>query len=416
MKKQRPKEVKARGTKDGKIRVAFIIAELAPGGAEKALVHLVLGLDRERFESVVYSLSGRERDRKNSLAPLLRANGIETVELGMRSLWNLPTTFWRLRTLLKRQAPLLAQSFMFHANLIGRFSARAAGVPIVCSGIRVAERDSKIRLSLDRLTKSFVDVWVCVGESTAEFTRVVGKIPASRVVSIPNGVKTVNIDGRVRVVTAGNANSALSLRDEPTEPLEIIPPFGVRKRLITVGRLSRQKGIDWLLENARKWLTEERSRDWELWIVGDGEEKERLLRIVAAQGLEKDVFFTGWRPDCVDLVERSDLILLPSRWEGTPNVLLEATAVGKPTLCARVEGVEEILGDSDWQICDWGDVDAWTSKCVKLMDNEDLRIKLGLRNQKRVLNEFTVERTTEKYIRLWKKLAENKGFHIMDTI
>ncbi|MBR5759439.1 MAG: hypothetical protein IKX88_12670, partial [Thermoguttaceae bacterium] len=47
-------------TKDGRTRVAFLITELAPGGAEKSLVHLVFSLDRERFEPVVYSLSGRE--------------------------------------------------------------------------------------------------------------------------------------------------------------------------------------------------------------------------------------------------------------------------------------------------------------------------------------------------------------------
>ncbi len=407
--RRRFQDKKTYKTKDGRTRVAFLITELAPGGAEKALVHLVLSLDRERFEPVVYSLSGRKIDCVNSLAPLLRANGVETVELGMRSVWELPSTLWRLRTLLKRQAPILTQSFMFHANLLGRFAARAAGVPIVCSGIRVAEHDSKLRLTLDRLTRRLVDVWVCVGEAAAEFTRTVGRIPTSRVVSIPNGVKTMIVDGRVRVMTAGFAVASLQKEGSDSGSLDVPPGFGVRKRLIAVGRLTEQKGFDWLLENARKWLTKERASDWELWIVGDGKEKERLLSIVAAQGLQKDVFFTGWRADAGDLVDQSEVFLLPSRWEGTPNVLLEAAATGKPALCARVEGVEEILGMSDPQICDWGDVDAWASKCVALMENEELRVELGRRNQEHVLKEFTIERTTEEYVRLWTKLAENKG-------
>jgi glycosyltransferase involved in cell wall biosynthesis len=407
--RRRFQDKKTYKTKDGRTRVAFLITELAPGGAEKALVHLVLSLDRERFEPVVYSLSGREIDCVNSLAPFLRANGVETVELGMRSVWELPSTLWRLRTLLKRQAPILTQSFMFHANLLGRFAARAAGVPIVCSGIRVAEHDSKLRLTLDRLTRRLVDVWVCVGEAAAEFTRTVGRIPTSRVVSIPNGVKTMIVDGRVRVMTAGFAVASLQKEGSDSGSLDVPPGFGVRKRLIAVGRLTEQKGFDWLLENARKWLTKERASDWELWIVGDGKEKERLLSIVAAQGLQKDVFFTGWRADAGDLVDQSEVFLLPSRWEGTPNVLLEAAATGKPALCARVEGVEEILGMSDPQICDWGDVDAWASKCVALMENEELRVELGRRNQEHVLKEFTIERTTEEYVRLWTKLAENKG-------
>ncbi|MBP5621258.1 MAG: glycosyltransferase [Thermoguttaceae bacterium] len=406
---RRIQDKKTYKTRDGKTRVAFLITELAPGGAEKALVHLVLSLDRKRFEPVVYSLSGRDQDCARSLVPFLRANGVETVELGMRSVWGLPSTFWKLRRLLKRQSPLLTQSFMFHANLIGRFAARAADVPIVCSGIRVAERDSKLRLVLDRLTKRLVDAWVCVGEATAEFTRTVGKIPASKVVSISNGVKTIEVDGGVRVVTAGDVANASCKNGIASKPLDVPSCFGFRKRLIAVGRLTEQKGFDWLLENARKWLTKDRAKDWELWIVGEGKEKKRLLDIVASQGLETDVFFAGWRADCSVLVERSDIFLLPSRWEGTPNVLLEAASVGKPALCARVEGVEEILGPSDPQLCDWGNVDAWTSKCVALMENEKLRAELGRQNQTRVLSEFTIERTTEKYVRLWTTLAENKN-------
>jgi glycosyltransferase involved in cell wall biosynthesis len=395
--------------KTNKVRAAFLITELSPGGAEKALVHLVLSLDRGRFEPVVYLLSGREQDRAVSLKPLLESCGVETVELGMRNVWDFPRTFWKLRNLLKRQAPLLLQSFMFHANLIGRLSARAAGVPIVCSGIRVAERDSKLRLFVDWLTKGFVDVWVCVGESTAEYTRTVGRIPASSVVSIPNGVKTLEHDGRIHVVTAGNALDVLQNKGRMPEPLDVPKPFGVRKRLIAVGRLSVQKGFDWLLENARNWLTPERARDWELWIVGAGAEKEKLLGIVAAQGLENDVFFTGWRSDAADLIAGSDIFLLPSRWEGTPNVLLEAAALGKPALCTRVEGVEEVLGASDAQICNLDDVPGWSVKCAALMEDEALRTKLGRGNQERVLNEFTIERTTEKYARLWLKLASDKG-------
>ena len=88
---------------------------------------------------------------------------------------------------------------------------------------------------------------------------------------------------------------------------------------------------------------------------------------------------------------------------------MEAAALGKPALCTRVEGVEEVLGASDAQICNLDDVTGWSVKCVALMEDEALRTKLGCGNQERVLNEFTVERTTEKYVRLWLKLALDKG-------
>ncbi|MBQ9874903.1 MAG: glycosyltransferase [Thermoguttaceae bacterium] len=385
--------------------VAFLITELAPGGAEKALTRLALGLDRARFRPVVYSLSGRASDREKSLAPVLRESGIEVVELGAKSALDIPRAFRALRRNLRRRKPILLQSFMFHGNLLGRFAGRAAGVPIICSGIRVAERDSRFRLALDRWTKSLVDVWVCVGESVAKFTRETGKIPADRVVSIPNGAETIEVGGSIRALTAGGALESL----EGERAKSAVPEgFGRRKRLIAVGRLAPQKGFDWLLENFPALFDESTRRDWELWIVGEGPERARLERIVRERGLEKDVWLAGWRPDVSDLLSESELFLLPSRWEGFPNALLEAAALGVAALCANVEGVEEILGGSEPQIAAPGDVGEWSRKIAALTGDPALRAELGKRNRARVASEFTNERVVERYARLWTQLIEEK--------
>lgn len=389
------------------IRIAFVITELSYGGAEKAFFQLISGLDRTRFEPIVYVLSGKERDLKNSLAPLFRDEGLEVVELGIKSVLDLPKAFCRFCRLLKKQAPHVLQSFMFHANLLGRFAARASGVPIVCSGVRVAERDSRWRVRLDRLTGSLVDAWVCVGESVANFTRTVGGAPASRVVSIPNGVHTV--DGAVAI---GRTNVVDALKSVASSDVSASLPrgFGKRKRLVGIGRLTIQKGFDFLLETAPRWLTEEVAREWELWIVGDGEERERLERQTRELGLEGFVYFTGWRADASRILAESELFLLPSRWEGMPNALLEAAALGKPTLCADVEGVAEILGaDVSEQICPSGDAETWSRKISALLGDENLRRTLGERNRTRVLTEFTDTKVNEKHVALWTRLLKEKG-------
>ena len=385
-------------------RVAFLITELAPGGAEKALVQLALGLDRKRFIPVVYTMSGREKDRERSLVPILQSAGIETVELGIKSAFDLPRAFLKLRGFLKKQRPDVLQTFMFHANLFGRFVARASCSPVVCAGVRVAERDSRLRLFLDRATGSLVDVWVCVGKAVADFSREVARLPAEKIVSIPNGVRLKNTLRGIRVATAADETFPEASRPVPPNP------FGKRKRAIAVGRLTRQKGFDWLLENARKWLTPERAKEWELWIVGDGEERENLALTTRRLGLENDVYFAGWRADISELLDESELFLLPSRWEGSPNALLEAAAMAKPALCARVEGVEEILGDaSRIQSCALNDSDSWARRARALMEDEALRRDLGLQNQRRVLAEFTTERVVERYSDLWSRLIERKN-------
>ena len=365
-------------------RVALLILELSVGGAEKALFQLATKLDRERFSPVVYSLSGRVEDLERSLAPELRARGIEVVEFGLRSALGTPLALWRLRRRLRKDRVAVLQCFMFHANILGRFAGRLAGVPVVCAGIRVAERDAPRRLALDRLTRGLVDAWVCVGDAVAKFTRERIGVAENRVVSIPNGIAPPpTASGRTKTDS--------------------------RRRMIAVGRLTRQKGFDWLLEHADAWLTPEIRRDWTLWIVGDGEDREKLERIALERELGDFIRFCGWREDAKELIADSDLFLLPSRWEGMPNALLEAAAAGRATLCANVEGVAEILGDAEAQICKPGDVEKWRVKLLRLTTDAALRDGAGERNRRRVLELFDVASTTKSYENLWTRLLKEKN-------
>ncbi|MEM1063470.1 MAG: glycosyltransferase, partial [Planctomycetota bacterium] len=162
--------------------VAFCITELESGGAERALARIATGLhERGRRVSVVALAGGGE------LVDELRRHGIETDCLGLTK-WNLPVVFARLVGRWRRDRPDVVQSFLFHGNIIGRIAARAAGVGVVCSGIRVAERRGRMRLLLDRLTDRLVDRHVCVSRAVAEDARVRGGLPASKLVTIPNGV------------------------------------------------------------------------------------------------------------------------------------------------------------------------------------------------------------------------------------
>ena len=377
------------------IKVALIITELSAGGAEKALFSLATRLDRTRFAPTVVSLSGRARDRRNSLAPALRERGIETLELDLRSLVGVPRALARLTRVLKSGRFEVAQCFLEHANLLGRVAARLAGVPVVCSGIRVAQRDAPFRAAVDRLTGGLVDAWVCVGESVARYAREERRLPSDRVFSIPNGV---------------SAPSGALLNDFVAPPPPPSPFGRGRKRMIAVGRLTRQKGFDELLGDVKSWLTPALAREWELWIVGDGEERERLEAEIAALGLGEVAYLPGWRADVGALVADSELFLLPSRWEGMPNALLEAASLGKACLCRDVEGAREILGDaSDAQICDAVACEQWRVKARALLEDEELRRRLGDANRARARKEFSEERAAERYAALWRRLLEAKA-------
>ena len=108
-----------------------------------------------------------------------------------------------------------------------------------------------------------------------------------------------------------------------------------------MGRLEAQKGHDDLL-SATAQLRSRRS-GFRLLVAGDGPLREPLRKAAAGKGLEDVVSWLGVRPDVPDLLMLSDAFVLSSRWEGSPNVVLEALAAEVPVAATDVGGVRDIV-------------------------------------------------------------------------
>jgi glycosyltransferase involved in cell wall biosynthesis len=122
-------------------------------------------------------------------------------------------------------------------------------------------------------------------------------------------------------------------------------------RLIFVGRLVEEKGIDVLLEAAS--LLQSRGYSFALEIVGDGPLRKRLEALGTSRGLEGIVKFSGQvlPADVASHLVDSDIFVLPSRFEGMPGSLLEAFSHGLPAVVTRVSGSEEIVDrDTGWVV------------------------------------------------------------------
>ena len=113
-------------------------------------------------------------------------------------------------------------------------------------------------------------------------------------------------------------------------PMPVVPAAvgsaGDRQGFVTVARLVPQKGIDVLIRALAQ--TSGAAQDWSLTLVGDGPEREALERQVLQAGLEEKVHFLGFRSDPQTSLLQAGVFVLPSRYEGMPNALLEAMAVG----------------------------------------------------------------------------------------
>lgn len=307
------------------IRIVFCITELDVGGAERALVTLATGLDREQFSPTVICL-GPEA----ALCVPLREAGIEVYCLNAKSVFNVGILF-RLIGLLRKLKPDILQTFLFHANILGRVAGWFAGVKHVFSGIRVAEKRSRWYLRIDRWTNFLVTGNVCVSQAVADFTIREGGIRKEKICVIPNGVDIERFDN----ATPLDLTAELGIPDNATV-------------IVFVGRLDPQKGIRVLMETIPTILREFPSAHF--LFVGEGGERPWLEQQIAQLDVGSRIHLIGFREDIPAILKAADLLVLPSLWEGMPNVLLESMAAALPVVVTDVEGVSELLGDGEFGV------------------------------------------------------------------
>lgn len=363
------------------LRVALCITELDVGGAERCLVQLASRLDRRRFEPVVYAL-GMPPSGDLSCVTALKKAEIQVHFLKARRARQLMTTTRQVVRLFREHRPDVVQSFLFHANMVSRMAAHYANVRPVLCGIRVAQRGRPWRLRADRWTDRLVDRHVCVSQSVADFSHQHGGLPREKLVVIPNGID----------LSAYPATAPADL-----SPLDIGPD----RRLVTfVGRLDRQKSVDWLLRSAPAWLGPR--PEWDLLLVGAGPEEARLRRLHESLAVRDRIHLLGWRSDVPALLARSQALVLPSAWEGMPNVVLEAMASSLPVVATEAEGVVELLGpDHHEQTVAHRDTDALVSKLLRLTSDPALSQRLGRQNRLRAESHFPIDRMVAAYQDLW---------------
>lgn len=117
--------------------------------------------------------------------------------------------------------------------------------------------------------------------------------------------------------------------------------------LLTIGRLSQEKGYDTLISI----ISEINFKNYKLTIVGDGPEKENLKKLVARKKLKKKVFFLGEKKNVNYYFKNSDLFINNSLFEGFPNVVVEALSFGVPVMCSNSHGgIGEILRNGKYGV------------------------------------------------------------------
>ncbi|MEB3348182.1 glycosyltransferase [Aquimarina gracilis] len=171
-----------------------------------------------------------------------------------------------------------------------------------------------------------------------------------------------------------------------------------RLRLITVGRLEHQKGYDRLLVITKKLLEE--GFNFELWIIGEGIERENLEKYIQDSQLEDRVTLFGFQKNPYQFVQASDVFVCSSRSEGFSTVVTEALILGMPVLSTNCSGMKELLGDNEYGVITKNNEEDLYKGLKQILEDESLRAHYRKKSKERS-KDFDIEATIAQIEMMW---------------
>ena len=290
-------------------KVALVIGQLTAGGAEGQVAVLCRGLrDSGRFAPIVYCLS----ERTEPYGPLIEAAGVPLRAIGGGRLARLR----RLRQWLDADRVDVVHAWLLIANAYAWLANRGTDRPLVTSA-RNCKRQGRALDWLNRRAFAASDAIVTNSLQVAEYIACEYGAPRHRIRIIPNGIDTERFHPR----DGGAAEDA--------------------GPIVAAGRLVEQKNHALFLRAAAGLAR--LVPEAQFVIAGDGPLRGGLEEQARQMGIADRVQFTGERRDIDVLLRAGSILWLTSRWEGMPNIVLEAMASGLPVIATDVGGTRELI-------------------------------------------------------------------------
>lgn len=309
----------------GAKRLTFMVTSLYGGGAERQLVRLALAMADRGWSVSIVSLLER-----NDFVELLAERGVVVQSLRLSREGLDPTILSRAVRALRYTRPTIVCAFMTHAIVLARLTGRFAGASRVISSIRTPVLGGKLVTGAVRLTDRLSLVTVMNSAAAVEAMTSQGVVSKSRARMIPNALDDAGADVAPERVA--------ELREELRLDTDAFT-------WLIVGRLEVEKAHE-VLFRALASLRSAGSNT-RLLVAGEGSRRAELTDEAAKLGLADAVSFLGYRSDVPYLMHAVDGLVLPSRWEGLPNVVMEAMLARLPVVATDVGGTRELVANAE---------------------------------------------------------------------
>jgi glycosyltransferase involved in cell wall biosynthesis len=315
------------------------------------------------FEHTVLTLHHR-----GELAAEFEKAGIQTENSGFSSLTSL-ASYRRLAQRVRQLQPDLIFTYLFHADMIGRFSLQFKVKAPVIPYLRTTYNNPAFRIArvVELLSRPLASQYLANSESVKAFYSSRLKVPATRITVIPNGIDISHF----------------------SHPRSHHPDTIT---LICVANLHSYKGHRYLLEAFGALYPTH--PHLQLLIVGEGKERKALQALAATLPGKEQIQFLGKRHDVPELLSQSDIFVLPTLLEGLSNAILEAMAAGLPCVVSDIPENRQIIDGKNGILTS---VDTLAAALEPLIDAEDLRHQLGAAARATIEKEFSLTAVAQQW-------------------
>ena len=283
------------------------------GGGEKWMVAAAKGLS-DRGHSVI--LSGKAN---SLLLKKAKEQSLKTLPLNIYADYN-PFKIWYTKKILQNQKIDVIVLNLNKDIRVAGIAAKLAKVPAIIArnGLQLFSDKWKYKMTI-----GLVDGIITNSKSIQEAYERFSWMETGKTVVIYNGLKSQEYN--IKNIDLNNAWN--------------IPNNNIV--FVAAGRLTSQKGFDLLIKAASR--IDHLNNPYTILIAGKGKEKNRLDGLIKDYKMEDKVRLIGFQENLLSILKSSDFVIMPSRQEGMPNVVMESMALGKPVLAANVNGVPELI-------------------------------------------------------------------------
>ncbi len=369
------------------IHVMHVIDKLSVSGSgihgvTKAIEWWIPRFDSREFQFSVCSLRHPE-----AAGEILQRKGIRVIFLSKGKFD--PTTLTSLLALVKQEHPQILHLHGYGSTNFGRLVSLLTGLPNIVHEHAVLPHQPLYQTVADTLLSPLTTKAIAISEPVREFMLHQRQVKSEALETFFYGLPLAEFQA-----------------PKPHEIQELRIQLGISpsdRVVCTVARLDTVKGQIYLLKAAASILKELPTTRF--LIVGDGPDRAMLQSVAQQEGIAERVTFTGFRKDIPALLALSDVVAIPSLYEGGPITLFEAMNLRKPVVATPVGLMGEVIRDGETGfLVPCQDVSLLAKKLLFLLKNPQLSQTMGEKGWE-VCQKYDISNSVQRLAKIYKELV-----------